>query len=367
MKIGLITIFQVPNYGSLLQTFATQKVIESMGHECIVINYNYRNEDFYKKQGLKRNRIRELLLAYIPWIKSGKLYRFRKKNLNLSKLFETYEDLNNNDWSSFDLFIVGSDQVWNTKYIYGDPAFLLKFAPDNVKRISLSSSFALDSLPTEFSNAFKKELERFNALSVRELNGARIIQEQLKINKDVFVSLDPTFLLSRSEWMNSIPRSSFIKKKPYILLYMWTYAFEPRPYILRVIEYFSNKLDADIIVLEGHRELQDLHRPFIDKNNSNINEFIDLFAYADLVITSSFHGTAFAINFGIPLISIVPNGNVDDRQSSVLRMIGADSSIVHINDSIENINPFYNKDIVEDKLKSHVAKCKDWILSNILE
>ena len=127
MKIGLITIYQVPNYGSVLQTFASQKVIEQMGHECVIIRYNYRNDEFFKKQGLKRNKFKEWQLNTIPWLKSAKLHRFRKCNLNFSKQFETYQELVDFDWSLFDAFIVGSDQVWNTRFLFADPAFLLKF------------------------------------------------------------------------------------------------------------------------------------------------------------------------------------------------------------------------------------------------
>lgn len=361
MKIGLITIYHVPNYGSVLQTFATQKVLEQMGHECVVIRYNYRNDEFFAKQGLKRNRLKEWQLDNIPFLKSGKLNRFRKKYLNFSKKFETYNDLEEFDWSSFDCFIVGSDQVWNTKFLHGDPAFLLKFAPANKPRISLSSSFAMKSLPVEFHNLFRNELKKFKALSVRERNGVNIIQKELNISKDVEISLDPTLLLSREEWLSCVPRSSFKKKRPYILVYMWTYAFEPRPYIFQVIEYYQKQMSAEVVVLEGHRELQGLRCPFVDANRSSVQEFIDLFANADLVITSSFHGTAFAVNFGIPLISIVPNGDGDDRQSSLLRLVGADNSIVKIGDSINDINPYYNKVKVCEKLEKENIKTKDWI------
>ena len=143
MKIGLITIYQVPNYGSVLQTFASQKVLEQMGHECVIIRYNYRNDEFFKKQGLKRNKFKEWQLNTIPWLKSAKLQSFRKENLNFSKQFETYQELVDFDWSSFDAFIVGSDQVWNTRFLFADPAFLLKFVPDNKTKMSLSSSFSL--------------------------------------------------------------------------------------------------------------------------------------------------------------------------------------------------------------------------------
>lgn len=365
MKIGLITIYHVPNYGSVLQTYATQKVLEKMGHECVVLQYNYRNDEFFAKQGKKRDKFKEWQLDYIPHLKSAKLHRFRNSKFNFSRKFETYSELNAYDWSSFDCFVVGSDQVWNTKYLLGDPAFLLKFAPDDKPRVSLSSSFAMKSLPIEFQDLFKTELIKFKSLSVREKNGVDIIQNELQISKDVEITLDPTLLLSKEEWQMYVPRSSFRKNRPYILVYMWTYAFEPRPYILRVIEHFQEKMSADVVVLEGHRGLQGLRCPFIDANRSSVPEFIDLFTNADLVITSSFHGTAFAINFGIPLISIVPNGEGDDRQSSLLSLIGANTSIVRIGDSIEKINPVYNVKHVCTNLEIEKNRSCKWLMDSI--
>lgn len=366
MKIGLITIYQVPNYGSVLQTFASQKVLEQMGHECVIIRYNYRNDEFFKKQGLKRNKFKEWQFNTIPWLKSAKLQCFRKENLNFSKQFETYQELVDFDWSSFDAFIVGSDQVWNTRFLFADPAFLLKFVPDNKTKISLSSSFSLKELPSKYVQLFHDELNKFKAISVREDNGATIITDCLKLDKNVYVALDPTLLLSKEQWLKMVSCSSFKKKRPYILLYMWTYAFEPRPYILRVIEYFQKKMDADIIVLEGHRELSGLKCDFVDANNSSIPKFIDLFANADLVITSSFHGTAFAINFGIPLISIVPNELGDDRQSSLLEKLGAYSSIVRIGSDVTNINPNYSKPFVMDSLRNERVKTLQWLHDSLL-
>lgn len=100
---------------------------------------------------------------------------------------------------------------------------------------------------------------------------------------------------------------------------MLTYAFEPRPYIFDVLKYLKEQEDYDIIVLEGYTPItKACGLNMINKTDSSISEFIDLFANADVVVTSSFHGTAFAVNFGIPVISIVPGDKGDDRQSSLL-------------------------------------------------
>ena len=361
MKIGLVTIYHVPNYGSVLQTYATQMILEKMGHECVVIRYNYRNDYFFAKQGQKRDKFKEWQLDNIPFLKSGKLNKFRKEHLNFSKKFDTYEELEQYDWTSFDCFIVGSDQVWNTKYLHGNPAFLLKFVPDNKPRISFSSSFATNGLPEEFRDLFTNELKKFKVLSVRESNGVDIIQRSLGINKDVQITLDPTLLLSKEDWLKNITRSPIRKKRPYILLYMWTYAFEPRPYILRVVEHFQKIMSADVRVLEGHRELKDLQCSYIDENKACVGRFIELFANADLVITSSFHGTAFAVNFGIPLISIVPNGESDDRQSSLLTRLALRNCIVHIGDDVSTINPKYDLESAQRRLSAIRNSDINWL------
>ena len=221
-------------------------------------------------------------------------------------------------------------------------------------------------MPSKYVRLFHDELNNFKAISVREDNGVSIITDCLKLDKNVKVALDPTLLLSKEQWLKLITRSSFKKKRPYILLYMWTYAFEPRPYILRVIEHYKKKMNADVIVLEGHRELTGLNCRFVDANNSSIPKFIDLFANADLVITSSFHGTAFAINFGVPLISIVPNEIGDDRQSSLLKKVGAESSIVKIGTKIDNINPNYSKQFVLNALRNERFKTLNWLHDSLL-
>ena len=155
-------------------------------------------------------------------------------------------------------------------------------------------------------------------------------------------------------------------KAPYILLYMWTYAFEPRPYIYKVLQYWQNKLGGcKVIALEGSPKEKDCGMKISDEADSTIPEFMSLFANASLIVTSSFHGTAFALNFGRPLISIVPDANGDDRQSSLLKSVGAENSIVHINDVPSEINPYYDNNKVENSLEQLRKESIQWIVSNI--
>lgn len=367
MKIGLITIYHVPNYGSVFQAYATQRVFENLGVECAVINYKYPNEWHFRHGAKKPTTWRTIYRKIFPTRKVASLNKFKSSYFHFTRSFASLEDLSSNSWSDFDALVVGSDQVWNYRFVHGDSTFMLSFAPDDKPKYSLASSFAQNSLPDDVLNTYRKYLSKFSALSVREQNGVDLINNQLGINKNVEIILDPTLLLSKQEWLSTIPRSKFKNKRPYILLYMLYYAFEPRPYIFEVIKHFQQKMDCDVISLAGYTTIERaLGIEMINMNSATVPEFIDLYNNASLVITSSFHGTAFALNFGIPLISVVSDCDGDDRQSSLLRSVGAEKCITHIGLDVNYISPEYDHRIINTNLYSIRSSNIEWIKTNIL-
>lgn len=373
MKIGLVTIYQVPNFGSVLQTYATQTVIEKMGYSCNVINYRYPNElQSCESQGLRSFLYRMLICFGITaqQRKIKKLKKFIRHNLHLTKRYNSYGELKADDWSSYDVMIVGSDQVWHTDYTKSEPAFLLQFLPDNIKRISIASSFASQKLDENYKLIFRQELQKFSYISVREKSGLEIINSLGLKNKNPVVCLDPTLLLPKEEWCKLVTTRR--RSPKYILLYMWTYAFDPRPYIFDVVRYYKDKLgDCQIVALEGFCNIpHDIRKALgiVGAEDSSISEFIDFFCNAKLVITSSFHGTAFAINFGVPLVSIVPRIVEDDRQSSFLMSVNANKSIVKIGQKLETIDPYYDKQNAQYRLsdlRNRSIKIIEGMLKNV--
>ncbi len=365
-KIGVLTIYSVPNFGSVLQAYATQVLVEKLGHQCVFIDYRRENDWYYAHGAYKLNTKDKILLQlglFARHRKAKRLESFRKQFLHLSRPYWSLEELEKEDWSSFDEFMVGSDQVWNTRFSYGDSVYLLSFVPDEKGKISFSSSFALKELPNEYTEKFKKYLTRFSALSVREQHGVEIIREQLGINTNVELTADPTLTLSASDWLSALPRSSFKKKEPYILLYMLDYAFKPQPYIYEVAKFFQRKYGYIVYVLDGKAsEVREYGLQCKSVIDSDIPSFIDYFHNADIVITSSFHGTAFALNFGRPLISIVPDGG-DDRQSSLLKSVSLPQLAVKMNTALSTLNPFYDMDKEQKSLQEYRSKTIEWIRS----
>lgn len=356
-KIGLITIYHVPNYGSVLQAFATQCIIDKLGYECEMLNYKYPNEYHFKLDPAREKVSLKHRISYLFGLTSGnrmakKLFCFKKNNFHFSKKYNNLDELRNGNWLEYKAIVVGSDQVWKAEFTLGDSAFLLSFVPDEIKKISYASSFASKSLSSDYRSKYKKYLSRFDYISIRENNGMNVIKD-LGILKDVQVVLDPTLLLTQKDWLNLVPRSKFHHEKGYILLYLLSYAFEPRPYIFEVVQFFQQKYDYDVIALAGYQKMSfNCPIEMIDKTDSDISEFIDIFSNASLVVTSSFHGTAFALNFNKPLVSIVPDNSEDDRQSSLLRVLSLEQCITKVNTPFTEINPYYKIDDMNLKMQS---------------
>lgn len=145
---------------------------------------------------------------------------------------------------------------------------------------------------------------------------------------------------------------------------MLDYAFNPKPYIWEVTKHFKEKMECDVYALAGYKNPL-MSNGLIMKNmsDSSIEMFIDLFINADLVITSSFHGSAFAINFGIPLVSIVPS-TVDDRQSSLLSKLGLSQCAITVGTELGKISPFYNIEESQEKLQKLRTESLIWINSH---
>lgn len=341
LKVGVITMHRVTNYGSVLQAYASQRILERIGCECEIIDYVFPNS-FHFMQGYARhrmtwkNRIAKALWLKKHWRLVNRFERFYYQFLHLSQCYPTHESIML-DPPHYDVYLTGSDQVWNPRHMKGDTVFLLSFAPDEAHRVSYASSFACCSLPDDMTNIYASLLERYDALSVREENGRRLVRQL--IGSDAFVGLDPTLLLDAAEWrmLAGRERNPYQGRK-YILLYMMSYAFNPAPYIYRLLEHLQRITGMEILTFTPIPTDINLCRTTVVDEASPVT-FLHLFDAAGCVVTSSFHGTAFAVNFGKPLYSLVnDNGSEgDDRQTSLLRELGLDKCVVRMNTEIENI------------------------------
>lgn len=334
-RIGIITMHKVLNYGSALQAFATQHVVESMGYDASIIDYRFPNEyhisretdirripkPWYKK-GIKQNII-DIVVAVKRTLNIGahstkrnRFERFYREHYKLTELYPSHESLMENA-PEFDVYMTGSDQVWNMKTAKGDPNFFLAFVKNGAKRVAFSASFTRK--PEMDITSY---LKTYDAISMRERNGQTICEEL--IGRRPSLTLDPTLMLTAKEWKSMAVEQNI--GGGYILIYMLDYAYGKSQYMMELAEYYQKRLGKRVVSVGVEFKHKDME--VINRVDCGPLEFLGLMADADMVITNSFHGTAFALNFGRPLIAIAPPVDEDDRIATTISLAHADNCLV---------------------------------------
>lgn len=337
--VALLTMHQVVNFGSALQTYATMKCIErNPGFRCTLIDYRYPdryhldNASLFVEQVGFRKKLKAVLrrCGLLSCCRKWRDFLRRKPDLAVSELkFRAFlselEKTPEVDRKSvrglpvFDIYMTGSDQTWNPRYISRDTNFFLAFAPPGARKISYASSWGNKSIPEAFHPVFAPVLNEYDAISVREASGREIVNT-LTARTDAVHVADPTLLLDAEEW-KEIVRNEYPAEKPFILCYILHY-FNPYPFVSEVIERVRELTGFDVYVI-GPPDAS-LNRPdyrFIP--DAGPREFVELFSKASFIVTTSFHGTAFACNFRKNFYTVLnPHSTSDDRASSLLDAIG---------------------------------------------
>lgn len=373
-RVALMTIYKVPNYGSVLQAYATVRVLGGLGFDCDVINYTYPNAWHYR-QGTTRfshsllHRLAVRMSKAIGLKKHHvflrRLEKFRKKHFRLTKPMASLDELGQYDWSQYHAVIAGSDQIWNPRFLHGDSAFMLSFVPDNVKKISIASSFAAASVPQKLRAKYKKHLGRFSSITVREANGKQVAEKELQLPLTAGVIPDPTLLLSAPQWKKLFDLTGEKAQKPYILLYLLDYAFDPKPYIFEVVNHFHKKYGLEIKTIYKFTSFMTPYlRDYTDCQDASPMQFVRLVGGASLVVTSSFHGTAFAVNFARPLIAVVPGGG-DDRQTTLLRSLGLEKCALRAGADYDMPIEYWDTGPVQNRLQNIRQQAIDVIAKDL--
>lgn len=361
---------KVLNYGSALQAYATQKTVEQLGYHCELIDYIYPNK--YHKQNHKESAL-VLLKRFALHLSLG--FPYRKKRKKFEKFRNNYFQLSQTTYNSleeiavnsplYDIYMVGSDQVWNPKHIGNDTTFLLSFATNEQKKISYASSFAQANIEKKYRDLYSGYLSEFESISVREANGQKIIKEWL--NKDVPVCLDPTLLLNKEDYLPIAGDSALKIGKPFVLVYILQYAYNPYPYAAEFVKQVHRETGLHVVLLDftakeklGIKNVTNLH------DAVGPSEFLYLFMNASLVITTSFHGTAFALNFEKPLYAIINDkATSDDRMLNLLTLVGAENRAIKKNAHIDKIDLNMNYAEISPRLNMLCQKSVDYLQDSL--
>lgn len=337
MKIGILTFHFAHNYGAVLQAFALQKYLIEKGHDVEIINHVPPS----MKNGYKMTMWRECISLKHPFRSIYKLYveshlyRLRKLRWKRFNSFINKNLILSNGQvvdSKYDAYIVGSDQVWNTKItkgFYGPYFCRFSFNKDNRLYISYAASMEANSLNEVQKRTYKEYLKSFDYISVRESAFVSLLQPLT--TKQIYQTIDPTLLVNRDFWdkMTICPNVG----KKYILLYR-VWGNEAR----LITNKMSAEYSLDVIELVSWLDYKTHKNKY---QAASPIDFISLFKYADFVVTDSFHGTAFSIIFNKNFYFVKTNDS-QSRSESLLMSLGLQNRIINgkelLNYKLNNID-----------------------------
>lgn len=294
--VGIMTLHkQTHSYGAVMQAYATYTILKDLGYSpqiidlCLESRLTLRLSKRFPipSQAMRRHVINGLIVDYLKH--PFRIYRFRQFNklIAYSKTYHKTDDLYRNP-PKYDIYLVGSDQVWNPCLIHNIEPFLLTFLTGDEKRISYSSSIGRTSIPLEYAPLFREALSKFQHISVRELPTKKIITSILP-DADISVTLDTTMLITKEHW---ISLSENVKYSNYILCYLLHNELNK----LRFAEQVAKHNGLQLIVVGD--KVRNVNAKFL--NQIGPKKWLGLIRNAQHIITDSFHGMVF---------SIILNGN----------------------------------------------------------
>lgn len=341
-KVGIITYHRSYNYGSALQSFATVRVVDNLGYESMLIDFqNIYDKNVYKtfywnsKKSILSN-LKNILKNIVFRLESRGKQNFTSFVDNIPKTHEFVTCIDNCDeLQDFDILLLGSDQVWNAK-ITGDileSAYLLDVS-GNMKKMSYACSFGSYVLKDTEIDYFKEKLKEFSYISVREEFSQNVINKLLP-NASPNLVLDPTLLMNCSEWKScfSFNISKFNLPEQYVLVYLMV-KYEQYEQIIREMKKITN---LPVVIICNYTVLP-LKRKDIDYYLKDVTpiDFIGLIYHARYVITSSYHGTVFSVNFNKSFFSLYHKKN-SLRALEFLTRLGLENRILKDVDEIHKI------------------------------
>lgn len=354
MKAGVITLHSVCNYGTQLQAYATQEKLKQYFDEVTFIDY--RRPDTYGLKLLKTFtkgnilKIPAILPTLFYWKHNfggfqKKYLKFTNKKYLSVKDFDEFEDI-------ADVYFSGSDQVWNTGWNNGViPPLYLSFVPENKQRYAYASSFGKSELNEKEIQEVKEYLDKYKMISVREESGVKILKEQININ-DAIRIVDPTIAMPAEFWRNIAPKNKI--KEDYILIYNLNRSKEFDNYA----EELSKR--TGLKIYRFCTRFDQIFRNGKSIIMPEILDFITLVDNAKIVLTDSFHATAFSINLNTEPICIYPN-NYSGRLSEFLKLVNSEQRHAKDYNDFEVVNRHVNFEHVNAILEEERRKVDDFL------
>ena len=327
MRIKTITCHNVYNLGASLQAYALVAYLQGQGHEAEIIDYQPLYLRHYRLAGVPNPRFDKPLLreAYQIAKFPGRLYDrlTSKRKRAFDRFTAEYLPVTQAAYSDVsalravppeaDLYIAGSDQIWNPLFRNGkDPAFFLEFVPEGKRRISYAASFAVEKLEKQDADRMKPQLERLDTISVRESSGIALLADMGIKGVQV---VDPVFLLPKEAWEK-------IAVQPSMQEYILVYDFDNSPKVKEIAQAISQETGQKIVSLFPADWADEVWA------NAGPCEFLGAIQNAGIVLSNSFHATAFSLIFQKDFYVVNRTEGINARMKDLVGDLGLSDRLV---------------------------------------
>ena len=331
MKIGILTLPLHTNYGGILQAYALQTVLERMGHEVALIEGRPLDKtSYYAKMRRFLSPLKRVVKLYlIPDKFTRDSERYTRRFISKWIKCDTFNSIDSIPANFYDAIIVGSDQIWRQPYVENslflnkiENAFLSFTHSWNVKRIAYAASFGTDiwEYDSNSTRICSDLIQHFDAVSVREESGILLCEKHL--HHEAVQLLDPALLLSREDYLKLIDKK--YRKQKGIMTYILDENKEKMAFVDKLMRMtgmtvFKSNISYDIIDKHARGAVQ-----------PPLEQWLQSFEDADMVVTDSFHACVFSILFNKPFIVVPNKARGASRFFSLLRAIDQEYRIVDI-------------------------------------
>ncbi len=362
MRVGIMSMQRVRNYGSFLQAYGLKSILESIGHsvefvdyklDCPIENTNVSGPSINIKTVMRYIEHRSTAKKRAMYSKAAQFDSFYDTFL---PLLEVDENMHYN--TEVDALVIGSDEVFNCFQNVEDKvdSFELFGADNNAKKcISYAASFGSTTLDkinkSPDKDRIQKLLNEFDALSVRDENSYGIL-ESLVGDKDISMNLDPVLMY---DFDNEVEDKK--NTEPYIVVYSYRGRISNKEG--KAIRKFAKQKGMKLVCVGGIQGFCDeymLATPF---------EVLGLFKNANYVITDTFHGTIMSLKYGTKFATIVRNNN-NQKLTDLLKKFGLeDRRVCELSELSNIIEKAYDFTVVKDIIENERKKTREYLKNSL--
>ena len=357
MKVGILTFHDAHNYGAVLQAYALKKYLTLKGAEVKIINYHHKDlpYGFPKKRKIEKKNISNIYKHL--YSKKTHYLRWERFEAFINGLIDydiyTYrceEDLSKLD---IDVWVAGSDQIWNSDITNGlNKGYFLNF-PTKGRKTTYAVSMGIEKLDKKYEEEFKEFLSQIDFISVRE-DSLKQYAEKFT-DKKIEKVVDPTLLLEKDDY-KELYRDRIIKED-----YLLIYTLGPDERLKVLAERIAQEKNLKIV------ELNDYKMPnyyCMQISDAGTDEFVTLFRDASYVITNSFHGTIFSLLNEKEFVTFT-RLNRNSRMQSLLSIAGLTDRLISEIEEFDKIKKIdYKK--AKKNLEKEIYHSKEFIEKAIL-